>query len=218
VNVLEAIEANDLAQVRALVEADPHVGRQRDEAGVSALLLAQYYGRDEIAAELVRPSPELDVFEAAAYGRVDRLRELLDADASLANGWSPDGFQPLGLAVFFGHPAAARMLLEHGADPRTPARHAQIKAAPIHSAAAASDPGARRALAELLLDHGADPNATQEAGFTALHAAAQHGDVELTRLLLERGADPRAATDDGRTPAAVAREQGNRELADLLAG
>jgi ankyrin repeat protein len=215
-SVFGAIEANDVDRVRELVRADPQLGKQRDEDGVSALLWAKYYGRDEIADELVRPEPELDVFEAAAYGRAERLSELLDADEALANAWSPDGFQPLGLAVFFGHPRAASLVLERGADPRAPARHAQIKAAPIHSAAAASDARARRDLAELLLDHGADPAAAQDSGFTALHAAAQHGDLELASLLLERGADAHAVTADGRTPAAIAREQGNDELAELL--
>ena len=217
-DVFEAIEQDDAARVSQLVRDDPQIGKRRNDEGISALLLALYFGRAGIAAELVSPEPELDVFEAAAYGRTERLRELLDADAELARAWSPDGFQPLGLAVFFGHPAAARLLLDGGADPTTPARHAQIKAAPIHSATATSDSSARLELTELLLERGADPNATQEGGFTPLHAAAQHGDLDLARLLLARGADPGAETDDGRTPAAIARAQGQDELAHVLAG
>src|SRR5206468_1547462 len=96
------------------------------------------HGRSAIADELVRAGPELDVFEAAAYGRAERLRALLD-DRAFANAWSPDGFQPRGLAVFFGHPEAASLLIDNGADVDQPARHAQIKAAPIHSATAAAD-------------------------------------------------------------------------------
>jgi ankyrin repeat protein len=42
---------------------------------------------------------------------------VLDEDASRANAFGDDGFHPLGLACFFGHVDAARLLLEHGADP-----------------------------------------------------------------------------------------------------
>ncbi len=215
-DVFQAIEVDDLERVRELVAADPTVGKQRNAEGVSALLAAQYHGRGAIGEELIRPAPELDVFEAAAYGRSDRLAELLAEEPALANAWSPDGFQPLGLAVFFGHVGAARLLVEHGADVNTPARHAFIKAAPIHSATAASEPAARLALTELLLDRGADPNAAQEGGFTPLHAAAQHGDADVARLLLARGAEASAATDDGKTAAAIAQEQDQGELAELL--
>jgi uncharacterized protein len=217
-DIFEAIRNDDVEQARALVAANPSVGKQRDADGVSALLTALYYGRSAIADELVRPRPELDAFEAAAYGDVDRLRALLVDDAAPANAWSPDGFQPLGLAVFFGHPDAARLLIEHGAEVNEPARHAHIKAAPIHSATAAADADARLELTRLLLDHGAHVNAAQEGGFTPLHAAAQHGDLELARLLLDRGADPAAITDDGRSAAAIAREQGQTEVAAFLGG
>src|SRR5881628_1331175 len=125
-DVFDAIAADDVDTVRELVEQDPQVGKQRDADGVSALLTALYHGRSAIADELVRAGPELDVFEAAAYGRAERLRALLD-DRAFANAWSPDGFQPLGLAVFFGHPEAASLLIDNGADVDQPARHAQIK-------------------------------------------------------------------------------------------
>ena len=81
---------------------------------MSELLQAIYRGDRARADELLAGDPELDVFEAAAVGRTDRLRELLDQDPALANGWADDGFQPLGLASFFGHVEAARLLVERG--------------------------------------------------------------------------------------------------------
>ena len=81
---------------------------------MSELLEAIYRGdRDE--AERLSARQELDVFEAAALGRTERLRELLNAEPGLANAWAEDGFQPLGLASFFGNVDAARLLVEHGA-------------------------------------------------------------------------------------------------------
>ncbi len=66
----------------------------------------------------------------------------------------------------------------------------------------------------LLLERGANPNARQESGFTALHGAAAHGDVEMTKLLLKFGADPKALTDDGKDAAAVAEKYNQPAFAE----
>jgi ankyrin repeat protein len=157
------------------------------------LLEALYRGDDEKVAELLAADPELSVFEAAAFGRTARLGESLDEDPTLANAFGDDGFQPLGLACFFGHVEAARLLLERDADPNTLARNEHIQAGPLHSASASENKDAetRYQLCELLLDRGADPNLAQGGGFTALDAARQNGDERLERLLLDRGARAR---------------------------
>jgi ankyrin repeat protein len=156
---------------------------------MSRLLEALYAGEDEQVAELLAAGPELDVFEAAAFGRVERLRELLDEDAARANAFGEDGFQPLGLACFFGHVAAARLLLERGANPNTLARNEHIQTNALHAAAAAEnkDEATRYELCELLLDHGADPDIAQGGSeFRPIDAARANGDERLERLLLER--------------------------------
>ena len=155
---------------------------------MSDVLQAIYRGdRDE--AERLAAARELDVFEAAALGRTDRVRDLLDDDPARANAWAEDGFQPLGLASFFGHPDVARVLIERGAEVNSASRN-DMKVMPLHSAAATSDPAVRYELAELLLDAGADPNARQQDEYTPLMAADQHGDTRLRELLLDRGATP----------------------------
>jgi ankyrin repeat protein len=157
---------------------------------MTELLEALYRGDEDRVSELLAADPELSVFEAAAFGRTDRLRELLDEDPAQANAFGDDGFQPLGLACFFGHVEAARLLLDRGADPNTLARNEHIQAGPLHSASASENKDAetRYELCELLLDRGADPNLQQGGGFTALDAARQNGDERLERLLLDRGA------------------------------
>ena len=155
---------------------------------MSELLQAVYRGDKARADELLAENPELDVFEAAAVGRTERLRELLDEDPSLANAWADDGFQPLGLASFFGHVEAATLLVERGAAPNSASRN-DMKVMPLHSAAATDDPEARYELAKLLLEHGADPNARQQDEFTPMMAAEQHGDDRLRELLIEHGAE-----------------------------
>jgi ankyrin repeat protein len=157
---------------------------------MSELLEALYRGDGDRVAELLAGNRELDVFEAAALGRTERLRELLDEDPSRGNAFGDDGFQPLGLACFFGHVEAARLLLDRGADPNSLARNEHIQAGPLHSASASENktPELRYELCELLLDRGADPNLEQGDGFTALDAARQDGDERLEQLLRERGA------------------------------
>jgi len=151
-------------------------------------VLQAIYQRDQARVdELLAREPELDVFEAAAVGRTERLRELLDDDPALANAWAEDGFQPLGLASFFGRVDAARLLVEHGAEVNSASRN-DFKVMPLHSAAATGDPEARYELAKLLLEHGADANARQQDDFTPLMAADQHGDKHLRSLLVEHGA------------------------------
>ena len=154
---------------------------------MSELLQAVYRGDQARADELLAGDPELDVFEAAAVGRTDRLHELLDEDPSLANAWADDGFQPLGLASFFGHVESARLLLERGADVNSASRN-DFKVAPLHSAVAEKDADVRYELATLLLEHGADPNARQQDDFTPLMAADQQEDERLRALLVEHGA------------------------------
>ena len=178
---------------------------------VSELMQALYQGDQERADRLLAERTELDVFEAAGYGRIDRLRELLEDDSERAKALAPDGFTALHFAAFFGQPEAARLLLERGADPSFTARN-EMRVQPLHSAAAAD----QTEIARMLLDAGADPNETQEGGFVPLHAAAQNGNAELVELLLAHGADPSLATGDGRTSAQIAREAGHEPLAELL--
>jgi uncharacterized protein len=154
---------------------------------LSELLQAVYRGDQAAVDQLLAAGPELDVFEAAAVGRTDRLRELLDQDPDAANAWAEDGFQPLGLASFFGHAEAARLLVERGAEVNSASRN-DFKVMPLHSAVAEKDPETRYEIAALLLEHGADPNARQQDDYTPLMAADQQNDERLRALLVEHGA------------------------------
>jgi ankyrin repeat protein len=175
-------------------------------------LLAALYRGDAARVDELAGGAELDVFEAAAVGRADRVRELVDGDPALLGAFADDGFTALHLAAFFCRPATARLLVERGAPVDVVARNDQLRVTPLQSAAAAGETETAR----LLLERGADPNARQLGGFTALHAAAQRGDDALVRLLLAHGADPSLAADDGRSAADLAREHGHDRLAAVL--
>jgi uncharacterized protein len=210
-DVFEAVNSGDLEALRKLVTGDPSAASARDDQGLSALLHAQYRGRDDLVAVLLEAGPELDLFEASALGHADRAAALLDAEPDRVNDWSPDGFTPLHLAVFFGRGPTARMLIRRGADPHAVSRN-PMEVMPLHSAAA----GRSRASVEAVLDADVDVDARSHGGFTALHDAAQNGDRAIVELLLDRGADPAATDERGRTPRALAIEQGHLDVADLL--
>ena len=197
---------------RVLGAARPELAAARDEEGVSAVLRALYGGHGELVDVLLAANPSLDVFDAAAVGRMRGLEELVEAEPELVGSFAADGFTPLHLAAFFGQDDAARLLLEHGADANVVARNESLRVAPLHSAAA----GGHGAIVRRLLEAGADPNARQPGGFTPLHSAAQNGDRESAEALLERGAEPAAATDEGTTPAELAAAAGHGDLVTLL--
>jgi ankyrin repeat protein len=195
VELFEAIDAGDLQQVDSILATEPSLAVTRDEHGVSALMRALYRFDKPLAQAILRHVLELDVFEAASFGDLDRLTTLLTTDASLANAYSGDGFTALHFASFFGRHEAAALLLARGAD--VDARGTGwMTGTPLHSAASRSHTEAMR----VLLDAGADPNARQTHGFTPLHASALNGSVEDVELLLQHGADPSIANDDGSTP------------------
>ncbi|HEY7699288.1 MAG TPA: ankyrin repeat domain-containing protein [Vicinamibacteria bacterium] len=211
---LEAVVGEDASRVRALVDESPSLAAAKNENGVSAPLLALYHRKKEVAELLAARKEEitaLDVFEAASFGRTERLKSILDEEPALVDACAADGFFPLGLAAFFGHEAAVRLLLARGANPNLSARNA-MRVAAIHAACAAGS----LPIVLALIEAGADVNRVQQAGFTPLHAAAMSGRLDLARLLLDHGADPSAKADDGRDALALAREAKHQGLVDLL--
>ncbi|HEX2047260.1 MAG TPA: ankyrin repeat domain-containing protein [Acidimicrobiales bacterium] len=185
--IFESIKAGDIDAVRAAVEEDPAGAASRDENGRSAVRAALYAQKQDIADIVLEAKPELDVFDAAAVGDVDRLTELLDADADLISSYSEDGYTPLHFAAFFARGSAVRLLLDRGADVGAVSRN-EMEVQPLHSAVAAN---AREVVAALLLA-GADVNARQHGGYTPLMAAEQHDDEEMVRLLMDHGAEESA--------------------------
>jgi uncharacterized protein len=210
-----AVKRGDRDAVEKMVRADPALMGAKDEHGTSALLLAYYHGKAEIANTLLSYRPDLDMREAATVGDAARIRELGARDKSRVNGFGDDGFHPLGLAAFFKRPEAVRALLDLGADANLATRPAGFT--PLHSAVA-DDAGqtAAKEIVRMLLAAGADPNARSASGGTPLHTAAFTGDVVLVRTLLAAGASPVIEDEKGRTSLDLARERGHTEAAALL--
>ena len=211
--LFEAVKTGNLDEVRRLVTATPPLAGARDANGVSAILLATYHGRRDVASALVEMGAPVDIFEASALGRADRILALLDEDPSRASAFAPDGFYPLGLAAFFGQLDAVRVLIAAGADVQATARNA-FKVQPVHAAAASRNLDVLRAV----LEAGGDPNVPQQQGFVPLHEAATSGNRAMAELLVKHGANPRLANEAGKTSIDLATEKGHIDLVAYLTG
>ena len=206
-----AIRADDLAALRAIVEADRGALSRRSPQGVSPLLYAAYNERPALVAFLRDELPTLDFFEACVVGDLAAVKRFLarGTDVDLR---SPDGFTPLGLSVFFRQPDVARLLVEAGADVDAKASNT-LQVAPIHAAVARSD----LATLQLLLEAGANPDLSQQRLMRPVHEASAAGNLPVVAMLLLFGADPAARNEEGKTPADFARDAGHAALAGRLA-
>jgi ankyrin repeat protein len=178
----------------------------------SKILEAVYAGRDVRA--LLAATPELTIFEAAAVGDVERIRATARATPRVVRSWAEDGWTPLHLAAFFGHPEAVTALVALGADVQAWAENSH-RNQPLHAAIAGH---CEFSVVTALIDARANVNAKDGGGFTPLHLAAFRGDAYVTELLLARGADVRLRTDGRKTALDLADEGGHVEVARRLRG
>src|SRR4051794_33578115 len=154
---------------------------------MSEALQALFEGDVLRARELLPPDAELTVFEAAAFGRIDRLCEILAAEPAQVSALSGVGFTALHLAIFGDQEEAARVLIEHGADVNQLSTGTIARVPPLGTAAFVGS----LPLAQLLLDAGADLNGHEESGFTALHAGRrERRPLSRTRTLGARRQSP----------------------------
>jgi uncharacterized protein len=168
--LFELIDSGDAAGVRDLLARDPAAASARDEQGLSAVMRAAYRGGDVFAA--VRAAgPPLGPFDRIVVGESEGLPGPHD--------WTPDGFTGLHLAAFCDNAAAARALLEAGADPDAVATASFARVTPLGTCAFANAVG----VARVLLEHGADPSIAEDERATPLAVARANGFDELAELL-----------------------------------
>jgi uncharacterized protein len=234
--LFEAIRAGDVATVDRILTARPALAGSSDASGLSAVTVAAYHRQWPIVERILVATPDLDLYEAAIVGDIDRLTVMLDeadreAEIEAETGHpgrsnavvpgepavapiderSADGFTALHLAAFFGWTAAVRLLLDRGADPNLWAT-GDLYVQPLHSAVA----GGHEETARLLIEAGAEVGSAQREGYTPLMGAAQNGLAATVALLLARGADPKAYNDDILTAADLADRAGHTAIAATI--
>lgn len=210
--LLAAAKTNDAAKARAILARNPYIARMKTPNG-TLLLTAKFYGAEDALSALLEHVQEdrLNVYEAATLGRAGRLKAILGQSRQRVNEAGPEGFTPLGLAAFFGHADAVKVLLESGAAVNEKDR-SRFGNTALDAAVSANHADVVR----ILLAAGASPNVRDSADYTPLHKAAANGNSEIVRMLLERGADRAAIRKGGQTPLAEAEAKGHADVADLL--
>lgn len=208
---LKAIREGDLAKVDRLLENSPSIAKSKDKNGVSVILTALYNGKREIARAIAAKKPELDIFEAASLGNLQRVKSLIRQNPSLASEYSADGFTALALAAYLGQKESTEYLLEMGADV-----NAQAKNSTRFTALTGAVSQNHNEIAKILVKKGANVNHRYEGGFTPLMHAAYAGNVDLVNFLLENGADPSVKMADGKSPLSFAREKGHDQIVQML--
>jgi ankyrin repeat protein len=204
-----AIKNGDKAVVQKLLKQDPSLAKASDEKSRTAILFAVYAKHKDIAELLISSGVEPNIFEAAATGRIARVRELLKQNPELVQAFSPDGWTALHLN--FNNLEMAKLLIDSGADLNLNSKN-KLNATPLQGAAANNWID----IAKLYLSRGANVNCRSEEGGSPLHEAAGNGFVEFARLLIDNGADVNQRDDDGKTPLTISLEYKKLEVEKLL--
>jgi uncharacterized protein len=210
-DILTLLKERKTEELLGVLNENPELVDFVGTQGASLLMLSIYYGNKELTEFLLKKKKSVTVFEAAACGLVDSLKDIIKKFPDEINAVAPDGFSPIGLASFFNQVGVVKLLIESGADVNQPSKNS-FKVAPLNSAAASKNVP----VAKLLLENGADVNVKQQEGYSPLHSAAHNGDVEMAKLLLKYKADKLSKTDKEKTPYDFAAEENHKELMEML--
>lgn len=140
---------------------------------------------DVVSGHLLARGAEYDLANAARFGDVARVREILsqkaDAARTLPIHVSYYTGYPLRVAAGHGHVAIVKLLLENGADPNFPEPGIAPKGGALHAACG----GGHIEIVRLLLEHGANPNSTVESSGNCISIAG--GRKDIVELLASYG-------------------------------
>lgn len=208
-SIIDAAKSGDVTAVRRAIESDPAAVSYRTPQGETPLMAALYRGHHAVVDLLIESGAPLDLFAAAATGRVEALSAA--AASTAIDSYSYDGWTALHLAAFFGQTEAVRILLDAGAAISAVSTNS-MRNTPLHAASA----GGHSAAALLLVERGADVHAADAGGHTPLHIAAENGMADLVKALVAAGADPHAVDAEQKTPLSRAAARNHTKIVDLI--
>lgn len=108
--------ANDRAMVDLLLGAGADVNARDDTYQMAPIGWANEEGHVEMVQYLYERGAEVDLHQAAAYGLLDRVKQLVKGPRRQVNALI-GGWTALQLAAVWGHPDVVELLLSRGGDP-----------------------------------------------------------------------------------------------------
>ncbi|KVI00518.1 Ankyrin repeat-containing protein [Cynara cardunculus var. scolymus] len=160
--------------------------------------------------ELQEESLKNDVYTAAAYGDLEKLKNLVETEGCSVNTPDDLGYRALQWAALNNRAAAAQYIIERGAD---------VNAVDLTGQTALHWSAVRGAtqVADLLLEEGARVNAGDIYGYQTTHVAAQYGQTAfLYHIVTKWNADPDVPDKEGRSPLHWAAYKGFADSIRLL--
>jgi hypothetical protein len=180
----KAVLTGDLDAVKRFVARDPSLVYSRDAQGQSVYLLAAYAGQAEVITFLEAKGITLDICEAVAGDKLDRVNELLGSAEGLLNMPNVAGDTPLHVAAICNRSGVVGNTIMYG--PEFSVRNPQRKnATPAHLALAEAPAFIAEDMAFAMVGNGLDPNLqprTKTTSFTAPLVRA----TRVVRLLIQR--------------------------------
>jgi ankyrin repeat protein len=235
-----AVYRDDLPMIDRLLAAGARVDAA-NRHGATPLALACINGSARAIERLLAagadsnergPNGETALMMASRTGAVDAMAVLLKAGAEVNVTETLRGTTALMWATAHSHPAAVKLLLDHGADVALRSKPAAL------GRTAYLAPTARQRASQLVNENGGatrgravreqkaqDPDDrdffvrrqnAEGGGLTALVFAAREGDLESARILVDGGAGVNQVTQYGWTPLLTATQNRHYALATFL--
>lgn len=205
------IESGNSRDLDLLLTNNPDLILEETSHGISPLLLACYFHKPQIIRVLLQHNQGLNIHEAVAAGLNNYIEAMIKQLPTVVNEISTHGYSALALATHFNKEEAVRILLTHKADPDIPTQNEE-SLYPVQIALLNKN----NAISKLLIEAGADVNSIPSNGQTALHLAAQQGNIELIVLLLENGARIELKNMNNKTASDLAASKGYGDIAEIL--
>jgi len=152
-DIFEATALGNAAKVSEILKRDPDAAKRWSGDGFTPLHFAAFFGRPEIARDLIRCGADV----AAAAKNAMKVTPLHSATAAHSG-------------------ETVRLLVENGAPPNVRQEGGWV---PLHEAAQTGD----KEMVESLLEYGADPQVRSDNGKTPAEMAQAKGHQEIVQLL-----------------------------------
>ncbi|WP_282610816.1 ankyrin repeat domain-containing protein [Pelagibius sp. Alg239-R121] len=217
-----AVMDGDAARFADALETEGIDLNQLDRYGHAALHHAVYFGRPEMALQLLEVGAEIDVLSArlatplfymGEHGLTDLARTFLERGAQLRH-FTEKKNSPLIAAAYFGHRDLVALYLEQLTGDRA---HLNARNDEGFCALIAALGQGNTVLYDMLIAAGADPVSPMTEGYTHLHAAASGQSALLVEAVLRSGYTVDPLNSTGWSPLHIASSNTpSLEVIDLL--